>query len=113
MATDKKWNGKDPFEVELETSNRISDKIAELLKNSDVVWEGLGPDAIGDIAKASGFNYVELEKEFRHRIVKAYLEDDLHTIGQMFYYLLTSYVQAIALKEEASSKTYFSMLDDV
>jgi len=101
--TQTKSNGeaKDIFEIQMETSDRLLEKIEALLENSNIVWEGLGPDAINSIALKQGLDYNELEKEFRDRIVKAYFDDDLLTMGRLFYFLLSSYVQSMAIEESA------------
>ena len=98
--SDNKSNGKDIFEISIENSDRLLGKIEKLLKEPNVVWEGLGPDGIDSMARDQGLEYADLEKEFRNRIVKAYQEDDLLTMGKMFHFLLSSYVQSIALKDE-------------
>ena len=42
--SDNKSNGKDIFEISIENSDRLLGKIEKLLKEPNVVWEGLGPD---------------------------------------------------------------------
>ena len=83
-----------------DSNSPLHNKVLELLQNRDVIWEGLGPDGVDNLARNQQLDHEILEEEYRGRIVAAFKEEDYLTMGKLFHFILSSYVLTVAAHQD-------------
>ena len=101
--------------------DRIDDRIHELAKDHDLLWEGLGPDAFTRMFQGIRYPTREAKQaqeiEYTAKIIEAFTADDKAALGKLMYDMLYWYLQEIAEEqladewpeyEQARSEYYFN-----